>query len=342
VVTVIGKRVAGSLLAIFGASILSFVLMRILPGDPVRLALGAMPSKALVHAQYVRMGLDQPWYVQYWRYMSAFFRGDWGFSYSAGEPVTTQIVQRLPATIELALVAFAVALAGAVVLALLVTYRKRRHLDRTVRGIALVGFGTPQFFAGIVLLLVFSYWFKILPSPDGRLSMGIQAPPTYTHLYTIDALIAGQFGTFGNAVSHLVLPAITLALLDFSFLVRLLRANLLEVSREPFILVVRSKGMGRWDTHRKHALRNAFLPTITVSALVLGDFLAGAVLVEKVFNWPGVGALVADSIVRQDFSVVQAFVLLTAFMYVFINLMVDLAYALIDPRVRIASIISKS
>jgi ABC-type dipeptide/oligopeptide/nickel transport system permease component len=162
-------------------------------------------------------------------------------------------------------------------------------------------------------------------------------PPEVTRLYTVDALIAGQPGVFLDALRHLFLPAVALGLAPFAYLVRLLRANLLEVSREPFIVVVRSKGIGRWTAFARHALPNAFLPTLTASGLLLAQLLGGSVLVEKVFNWPGVGALVVDSILRQDYAVVQAFILLSAFAYVSINLVVDVLYGVIDPRVRVPS-----
>jgi peptide/nickel transport system permease protein len=151
---------------------------------------------------------------------------------------------------------------------------------------------------------------------------------------TVDALLARQWGTFKDAVAHLILPAVSLGLAAFAFLVRLLRASLLEVSREPFLVVVRSKGVSRWGAHTRHALPNAFLPTLTAAGLLFANLIAGSVLVEKVFNWPGIGALVADSILRQDFSVVEAFVMLSACVYVLINLAVDLLYGVIDPRVR--------
>jgi ABC-type dipeptide/oligopeptide/nickel transport system permease component len=207
-----------------------------------------------------------------------------------------------------------------------------------VRGISYVGFGTPPFFLALILLIVFFSTFHILPGPEGRLGVQAAAPPTVTHMYTIDALLAGQLGTFWQAVEHLILPAVALGVSSFSFIVRLLRANLLEVSREPFITVARGKGLRRWTAFRRHALPNAFLPTLTAGGLVLGEFLAGSVLIEQVFNWPGIGSLVFDAIVKQDYAVVQTFILLSALMFVIVNLVVDLLYAVIDPRVRIPSV----
>jgi peptide/nickel transport system permease protein len=219
-------------------------------------------------------------------------------------------------------------------LALLAAHRRGSFTDKLVRGISSVGLGTPPFWLGLILLIFFFERLHLLPGPEGRLASGTAAPPNVTGLYTIDALVAGQFGTFADALSHLILPAVTLAFASFAFLVRLLRSNLLDVSREPFMVVVRSKGFSRWHALTRHALPNAFLPTLTAGGLLLAGLLTGSVLAEKVFNWPGIGALVVDSILRQDYSVVEAFILVSAFLYVGINLLIDLLYGIIDPRVR--------
>jgi ABC-type dipeptide/oligopeptide/nickel transport system permease component len=335
---VIGLRLLGSLGAIFGATVLAFIIMRVLPGDPARLILGPLATPHSVAALNHQIGLDRPIYVQYWRYISNFFQGDWGYSYADGQNVSTLIGERAPATIELALFSFAITMIAAVGLALLATYRYRPVADRIVRGISYVGFGTPPFFLALILLVVFFSTFHVLPGPEGRLGVQAAAPPTVTHMYTIDALLAGQLGTFWHAFEHLILPAVALGVSSFSFIVRLLRANLLEVSREPFITVARGKGLRRWTAFRRHALPNAFLPTLTAGGLVLGEFLAGSVLIEQVFNWPGIGSLVFDAIVKQDYAVVQTFILLSALMFVIVNLVVDLLYAVIDPRVRIPSV----
>jgi peptide/nickel transport system permease protein len=335
---VIGKRVLGSVGAIFGASILAFLIMRVLPGNPARLILGPLATQKAVAGLNHQIGLDQPLYTQYWRYISDFFQGNWGYSYSYGQSVKSLIGERMPATIELALFSFALTMIAAVGLALLSTYRYRPLADRIVRGASYLGFGTPPFFLALLLLIVFFSTLHVLPGPEGRLGVAAAPPPTVTGLYTIDALLAGQLGTFWQSFLHLLLPAVALGISSFSFIVRLLRANLLEVSREPFITVARGKGLPRWAAFRRHALPNAFLPTLTAGGLVLGEFLAGSVLIERVFNWPGVGSLVFDAIVKQDYAVVETFILLSAVIFVLVNLVVDLLYAVIDPRVRIPSV----
>lgn len=332
-------RLGTSLIAIFGASIIAFVLLRLLPADPARLIVGQFATDEAIANQREAMGLNDPIYVQYYEYMKDFFVGDWGFSYSVGQPVSEQISTRLPASIELGLYAFIFAFGSAVILALLATYRRRRVVDGVVQTTAFIGLGTPPFWLGLLLLLLFFDIWGILPGPEGRLSVGAVAPPTVTHLYTIDSLLAGQWGTFVDAGKHLILPAFVLGFASFAFLVRLLRANLLEVSREPYITVARSKGLRRWTAFRRHALPNAFLPTLTAGGLILAQLLAGSVLVERVFEWPGVGSLVTNAILQQDFAVVQAFILLGAFAYVVVNLIVDILYGVIDPRTRAASVV---
>lgn len=334
---VILGRLGSAIIAIFGASILAFVFMRLLPGDPARLIAGPLASEEAIETTREQLGLNDSIPQQYWNYITDFLTGDWGFSFGAGQPVTTQVANRLPASIELGLSAFILCFVFAVALGLFVTYKRRRIADATVRGIAFFGLGTPPFWFGLILLIVFFEYLGWLPGPEGRLDTGRAAPPAVTHLYTVDALLDGDLSTFWDAVQHLILPSIALALAPFAFLVLLLRSSLLEVSREPFIVVARSKGLGRWPAFSRHALPNAFLPTLTAAGLLFAQLIAGSVLVEKVFNWPGVGQLVVDSILRQDFAVVQAFILLGAFAYVVVNLVVDILYGVIDPRVRVPS-----
>lgn len=329
-------KIGGSLATIFGASIVAFVLLRVLPGDPARLIAGPLASEQAVEGIVRRLGLDQPLHIQYANYMSGFFQGEWGFSFTAGAPVREVLSSRVPATAELALYAFMFAFGAALLLALLATYRQQPVVDGIVRGISSFGLGTPPFWFAIIMLIIFFEQLEWLPGPTGRLSTAATPPPPVTHFYTIDALLAGQLDIFWDALRHLILPAVSLGIVAFGFLVRLLRANLLEVSREPFIVVVRSKGISRWRTHLRHALPNAFLPTLTASGLILAELLTGSVLIEKIFTWPGVGSLVVDSILRQDYAVVQAFILLSALAYVTVNAIVDILYGVIDPRTRLA------
>jgi peptide/nickel transport system permease protein len=335
VIRLVASRLSGMLIAIFGASFLSFVFMRVLPGNPARLILGPLVPQKSVDQLAHDMGLDQPITTQYWRYIRGFVTGDWGFSYSNGQAVWTVIWQRLPATLEVDLWAFVLGTAFALLAAVLATYRRRRGIDRVVRWISYVGLGTPPFWLGLLLLVVLSSNIHIFPGPDGRLSPAATPPPHHTGFYTIDALVTGRWGTFWDAFTHLVLPAVTLSFILFAVLVRLLRANLLGIEREHFLVVVKSKGVPRWPAFVRHALPNAVLPTLTAAGLLLAELLTGSVLVERVFNWPGVGGLVVDAIQRKDYAVVQAFIFLSALAYVVVNAVVDLAYLVIDPRTRL-------
>ena len=328
------RRLATSVLALFGASLFAFIVLRVTPGDPARLFLGPFATQEAVDRLEDKLGLNDPMPMQYLGYMADFFRGDWGFAYTTGQPVATLLAKRFPATIELGLYAFAFAVVCAIGLALAAAYRRGPISDGGTRVLSFFGLGVPPFWLGLMLLVVFFEQLGWLPGPDGRLDLLTEPPPAVTRLYTIDALIHGQFATLADALRHLVLPAVTLGLLPLAFLLRLLRANLLDVSGELFITVARSRGLSRWAAFVRHALPNAFLPTLTAAGLLLGQLLAGSVLVEKVFNWPGAGALVTDGILRQDFSVVQAFILLSAIVYVLANLAVDILAGLVDPRVR--------
>jgi peptide/nickel transport system permease protein len=327
-------RILTSIVAIFGASVLSFVFLRLAPGDPVGLVLGQFATPEAVAKLTHELRLDEPVLQQYAHYITAFLRGDWGFSYSNGQPVRTLMGARLPASIELALFAFAFTIVGATSLALVSTYRRRRGLSRAVDTINFLGLGLPQFWLGLMLLVLFSQDTHIFPGPEGRLGTGVSAPHSITGLYTVDALLTLNFSVFFDAFWHLLLPGVVLGLHSMAFLCRVLQANLDEVGREPYVLVAEGKGLSRWQAFIRHALPNALVPSLTASGVLLGLLLSGGVLVETTFQWPGVGALVTAGVGRQDFSIVQAFVLLSAIVFVLVNLVVDLLIARIDPRIR--------
>lgn len=331
---VLVTRLLGALAAMLGASIVSFVLLRALPSAPARLIAGPLANEETVTEVAARLGLDRPLLEQYVIYVRDFVRGEWGHSYSAGAPVSTLFGQRLGASVELALAAFLIAASAAVGLGALATFR-RGLADGLVRVVANAAMGTPPFWFGLLALLLFFELLGWAPGPGGRLGSS-PAPPAATGLYTVDALLAGQWATFVDAARHLALPAIALAIAPFGYLVRLLRANVLDAARAPHVTVAVSKGITRWRAHTRHVLPNASLPTLTASGMVLAQLLGGSVLIEKVFNWPGLGSLVVSAILRQDYAVVQAFVLFSAAVYTSVSLLVDLAYGALDPRQRAA------
>ncbi|MDQ6435611.1 ABC transporter permease [Mesorhizobium sp. LHD-90] len=326
-------RLGLSLTAALGAALFAFLTLRVGPGDPARLVLGAFASDEAVAALRAEMGLDKPYVVQFVHYIADFVTGDWGKSYAMGEPVRSLLADRFPATIELGLCAFVIAVAMALLCGMVGSYARRDWITRLLRTLASFSIGVPQFWFGLILLMVGFECLGLFPGPVGRLGFGVPPPPSVTGLYTVDALLAGDLATFADACRHLLLPAVTLGLLPFGFLLRLFWANLDDVANEPFVLVGRSRGMTRWQVFRRYVVPNAIVPTLTASGLVLGQMLAGSVLVERVFNWPGAGALVTQGILQQDYSVVQTFILLSAVVYIVANLCVDVLVAAIDPRI---------
>lgn len=332
------KRIAGrlgvALVTIFGASVFSFLLLRRLPGDPARLVAGELADETTLAAVRDAMGLNSPLPVQYWQYMTSFLRGDLGFSYSAGQPVATLVGSRLPASIELGVTAVVLAVGLAVVSASIAVYRQRRGADLALRTASSLAMGSPPFWIALVALLLLSLKLGIFPGPEGRLSPSLLPPPDVTGLYTVDALLAGQWLTFLNALWHLVLPAFVIALGPFAFLSRMFRGQLRNTLREPFITVGRSRGLTRRSSFVRHAMPNSLLGLVAATSLLFAELLTGSVLIEKVFGWPGVGSLTADAILQKDFAVVQGVILLSAALYVVISFLADLTYLAIDPRLR--------
>lgn len=332
-IRVFATRLGTSLIALLGAALFAFIALRVAPGDPARLVLGPFATDEAIQALRTRMGLDEALPVQFWHYLVSFVSGDWGWSYSLGQSVRDLLGERFPATIELGLYAFLFALVAAVTLAVLGAFRRGPLSDGVPRALSIFALAVPQFWFGIIALIVGFEILGLFPGPSGRLPSGMAAPGGPTGLYTIDALLAGDPATFLTALHYLALPAITLGLLPFGFLLRLLRANLLDVSSEPFVLVARAQGQSRLRVFLSYVLPNAIVPTLMASGLILGQLLAGSVLVERVFNWPGAGSLVTQGLLQQDYSVVQTFILLSAFIYILANLAIDLIAAAIDPRI---------
>lgn len=324
-------RLGSALITVFGASVLAFVVLRAVPTNPARLIAGPFANDEVIASITAQLGLDKPLFVQYFDYVVSFFSGDWGFSYSAGQPVLSQIVQRLPASAELALYAFGFAFIGAVLLTVLVSFLKSKWLDRLLRLFSFVSVGIPPFWLALLFLMVFFEQLGWFPGPVGR---GPAPADIRTGFYTFDYLLAGNLAGFATAFHHLALPALALALGPMGYLVRLLRANLLDVVSEPFVTVLHAKGVAPISTHFRHILPNAFMPTLTAGGLILAQLLGGSVLVERIFVWPGIGTLVIDGILRQDYAVVQAFIMLSAIIYIGVNLLVDILYGYVDPRVR--------
>lgn len=331
---VTAKRLGVAGATILGAGLFSFFLLRKLPGDPARLVGGEMADESTIAALRKTMGLDNSLPVQFWNYFSAFIRGDFGFSYSTGQPVSELVRTRLPATVELGLTGVLTALVLAITFGAVAVYRRRRGADIALRAASSLAMGSPPFWLALVAILFLSVKVGIFPGPEGRLSPGALPPPEVTGLYTVDAILAGQFQTFWDAVHHLMLPALTIAVGPFAFLSRLFRSQLRNTMREPFIVVARSRGISRGAVFRRHVMPNSVLSLVAATSMLVAELMTGSVLVEKVFGWPGVGSLTVDAILQKDFSVVQGVILLSAALYVTVSFIADIVYVAVDPRIR--------
>jgi peptide/nickel transport system permease protein len=328
-------RVGATLIVLWLASVGAFLLLRVAPGDPARLVAGPLAGPSAVASVRQEMRLDESPLNQYFGYVGDLLSGNFGTAWHLHEPVGTLIGQRLPATAELALYASLLGILGGVFVGALAAARPGKWFDRVTGFGAIVGLGTPVFWLGLVLILIFYTHLGIAPVPIGRLSVAAVPPPKVTGLLTIDSLIAGNFSDFGDALSHLALPAITLSIPMAAYLARVTRASVLEIYDSDFVRTARAKGVPEQRLLFRHALRNGLLPVMTLAALSIGDLLSGTLLVEAVFNWPGVGGLTVQSIASHDFAPVEAMILLAALTYCILNLLTDVLYAFVDPRVRL-------
>lgn len=327
-------RLATAVSALFGASILSFVLLRLAPGDPVGLILGPFATEDAKVRLADELGIHQPVFVQYWHYIMNLAQGNWGYSFSTGLSVFDLFLSRLPASLELSFFALVFALAFASLLALVKTYFVNGWIKKAVDAVCFIGYSVPQFWLGLLLLTAFSGTWGLFPGPEGRLSPGTDLPPGMTGFLTIDALWVGQFSTFADALWHLVLPSFTLGLFTMAFLARILQVNLEKAQQQLFVRMSMSRGLSRWGALIRHSWPNALVTSSTAAGVVAGIIITGSALVEKTFAWPGIGSLVTEGVQKQDFAVVQAFILVSAVVFVTVNLLVDLWATRIDPRLR--------
>lgn len=299
------SRVAVSIFVLWGATTIMFILIRLAPGDPATILLGSDATPEQIEALRTRLGLDANPLVQYVAYYAQLFRLDLGESFRNSMPAITVVLDRLPATIELTLAATVIAVSVGLALGLVASRRPDGAIDRLVSTIAILFQGMPTFWVGIMLILIFSLTLRLLPSS------GAGSP------------------------AHLVLPAITLALPFIAIVARLSRATLTEAMREPYVQTALAKGLTRTEALRDHAMRNALGPVVTIVGLQIGTLLGGAVVVENVFAWPGLGTLIVQSVSYRDYAVVQAAVLVIALLVLILNLAADIANAALDPRIRV-------
>ena len=329
-------RLAPSIPTLAGVTLISFLMTYLLPGNPALVQAGPYATPAYIAEMEQRMGLDQPVYVQYWRYVSGLARGDLGNSSATGRPVAEDFRQRLPATLELTLSALLLAVAVGVPLGVLSAVHRDRWLDHIGRVVSVAGVAMPSFWTGLLLIYVFFYLFNLAPAPLGRLSPDLQPPTAITGLYVIDSILTGNLRTLGSALAHLALPAITLGVAVMAPVARMVRATMLEILESDFVKAAWAAGLPRRRVIYGDALRNALIPVITILGLVFGFLMAGNAVVESVFGWPGIGNYAVTALMTKDSGPIQSFVLFVAVMYVVVNLVVDLVYGLMDPRIRLA------
>ncbi|MFT3689536.1 ABC transporter permease subunit [Paenirhodobacter sp.] len=316
-----------------GITFVAFGFVRVLPGDPVLLMAGERGLSPERHAELARqLGFDKPFLAQYWDFLVRLLHGDLGNSLVTKKPVMAEFLALFPATVELGVCAILIATLVGVPVGVLAAIRRGSWFDQLSMTAALVGFSMPIFWWGLLLIIFFSGILQWTPV-SGRLSLMYFFPPV-TGFMLIDSVLSGQKGAFTSAVSHLILPSVVLATIPLAVIARQTRSAMLEVMGEDYIRTARAKGMPGARVVMVHALRNAMIPVITTIGLQVGVLLAGAILTETIFSWPGIGKWMIDSISRRDYPVVQSGLLLIAAIVMIVNLIVDLTYGLINPRIR--------
>ncbi|MFC3528941.1 ABC transporter permease subunit [Paracoccus mangrovi] len=318
---------------VFGITLVAFSFIRLLPGDPVLLMAGERGVSPERYAEITaQLGYDKPIWQQYLSYLNQLAHGDLGNSLVTKKPVLAEFLTLFPATVELGLVAIIIATLIGVPVGVIAAIERGSWFDQISMTGALVGFSMPIFWWGLLLIILFSGILQWTPV-SGRISLMYFFPPV-TGFMLIDSLLSGQKGAFLSAISHLILPAVVLATIPLAVIARQTRSAMLEVMGEDYVRTARAKGLSPTRVIGVHALRNAMIPVITTIGLQIGVLLAGAILTETIFSWPGIGKWMIDSISRRDYPVVQSGLLLIAGIVMIVNLLVDLTYGLINPRIR--------
>ena len=329
----VAKRVLQAIPALIGVVIVTFLLTRALPGDPAVYFAGPAADEKSIAEIRKALGLDKSLPEQFIVYVGDLLTGDLGASISTGQPVAEELARRLPASLELTFFALLISVSVAVPLGVLAATRPDSLVDHTCRFLVTAGVSLPTFFTGLALVYVFYYLLGWAPAPLGRLDFAYLNPPTVTGFYVIDALLIGDVETAWAAAGQLALPAITLALFTLAPIARMTRAAMLQALSSDFIRTARAAGLSRGTILFTYAFRNATLPVITTLGMVFSFTLGANVLVEKVFAWPGIGSYAVEALVVSDYAAVQGFVLSMAILFVLLNLLIDILYTLVDPRI---------
>ncbi|SMC96929.1 ABC transporter permease subunit [Primorskyibacter flagellatus] len=327
------SRLSTFFVTFVGVTLISFAFIRVIPGDPIIVMAGERGMSQERYEELSRQyGFDQPVLTQFWDYLTGVLQGDLGQSFVTKKPVWDEFFALFPATLELSLCAIILAIALGIPAGVIAAVNRGKFFDRALMSSALVGYSMPIFWWALLLIIVFSGNLGWTPV-SGRMGL-LYYFPTPTGFMLIDSLLSGQSGAFVSAVQHLILPTIVLATIPLAVIARQTRSAMLEVLSEDYIRTARAKGLKPWRINGLHALRNAMIPVITVIGLSVGTLLAGAILTETIFSWPGIGKWMVDSIFRRDYPVVQGGLLLVAVVVMIVNLIVDMLYGLINPRIR--------
>lgn len=319
---------------LLGITLVAFCMTRVLPSDPLYSMLGPYATEEDLRMKREELGLDRPLLAQYLIYLQDLLHGELGTSYRTGQPVLQDLKQRMPVTFELTTISLLIAVSLSLPLGVVAAVKKDTWLDHLLRTVSVAGISIPLFWSGVVLIFIFYFNLHIFPAPLGRLDPLMRPPPTVTGMYTIDALVAGDWLALKSSLMHLTLPLVTLTFAMMAPLLRMTRNNTLECLNARYVTAALALGVPFRSVVFRDALRNALLPVITNIGLIYGWSLGGEVLVEAVFSWPGMGYYAVNSIMNLDYASVQGFVLLTAIIYVIVNLLVDVLYAVIDPRIK--------
>jgi peptide/nickel transport system permease protein len=332
---VILQRLLAALPNLAGVIVITFLLTRAIPGDPAAYFAGAAATQEAVEQVRKSLGLDKPLLEQFFVYLGQLARGDLGLSLTTGQPVAEELLRRLPASLEVVLLALLLACAVALPMGVISAVRPGSWFDQLARLVTTAGVSLPTFFTGLLLAYVFYFLLGWAPSPLGRLDPVWSPPPAVTGLYLIDAAIAGDAALWRACLAQLVLPVVTMAIFVMAPIARMTRASMIAVLSADFVRTARASGLGPGTVLIRYALRNALLPVVTTLGMVFGFMIGSSVIIEKVFGWPGVGSYSIDALTASDYAPVQGFVLAMGVLFVLLNLLIDLLYVAIDPRVSI-------
>jgi peptide/nickel transport system permease protein len=327
------RRTLSSLPNLLGVVVITFVLTRALPGDPAAYFAGGAATQEAVDQVRRQLGLDRSWPEQFLLYLQGLARGDFGVSLTTGQPVLQELLSRLPASLELVMIALVLSCAVAIPLGVMAATRPGSWIDQLCRVVTTMGVSLPTFFTGLLLAYVFYFLLGWAPAPLGRLDAMFSPPPAVTGLYLVDAALARDAALWWASFKQLILPTLTMAIFVLAPIARMTRGSMLQVLSSDFVRTARASGLSATTVRVRYALRNALLPVVTTLGMVFGFMLGSSVVVEKVFSWPGVGSYAIDALTASDYAPVQGFVLAMGVLFVALNLLVDVMYTLIDPRV---------